>query len=74
MYAAIWLWAVSQGMLLQNWMAGWSMAPVFAAMYFLRTPREERLMCESFGDDYRRYVQQTGRLLPRIRKTREETN
>ena len=39
---------------------------VFAAMYFLRTPREERLMCESFGNEYRDYLRQTGRLFPRM--------
>jgi protein-S-isoprenylcysteine O-methyltransferase Ste14 len=66
MYAAIWLWAIAQGMLLENWLAGWSVVPAFAAMYFLRTPREERMMCDAFGDDYRRYMQRTGRLWPRI--------
>jgi protein-S-isoprenylcysteine O-methyltransferase Ste14 len=68
MYASIWLWAIAQGMLLENWLAGWSVVPVFAAMYFLRTPREEKLMCEFFGEEYRQYMQRTGRLLPRIRK------
>jgi protein-S-isoprenylcysteine O-methyltransferase Ste14 len=53
-------------MLLPNWLAGWSMVPVFAAMYFLRIPREERMMCEAFGDEYRDYMRQTGRLFPRI--------
>jgi protein-S-isoprenylcysteine O-methyltransferase Ste14 len=67
MYASIWLWAIAQGMLLENWFAGWSMVPVFAAMYFLRTPREEKLMCEFFGEEYRQYMQRTGRLLPRIK-------
>jgi protein-S-isoprenylcysteine O-methyltransferase Ste14 len=66
MYASIWLWGIAQGMLLQNWLAGWSVVPVFAAMYFLRTPREEQLMVETFGNDYRSYMQRTGRLLPRI--------
>ncbi len=65
MYAAIWLWSVSQGMLLPNWLAGWSIVPVFAVMYFLRVPREEALMCQSFGDAYREYILRTGRLLPR---------
>ena len=65
MYSSIWLWALAQGMLLQNWFAGWSVVPAFAAMYFLRTPREERLMCEKFGDQYRAYMRQTGRLFPR---------
>jgi protein-S-isoprenylcysteine O-methyltransferase Ste14 len=68
MYAAIWLWALAQGMLLANWLAGWSMVPVFLAMYGLRVSREEQLMCESFGDEYREYMHQTGRLLPRMKR------
>src|SRR5947208_4875636 len=27
MYAAIWLWAIAQGLMLQNWLAGWSGVP-----------------------------------------------
>jgi protein-S-isoprenylcysteine O-methyltransferase Ste14 len=64
MYASIWLWDIAQAMLLQNWFAGWAALLGFAALYFLRTPREERLMCESFGEEYREYMRQTGRLLP----------
>ena len=70
MYASIWLWSLAQGMLLQNWFAGWSLVPTFAAMYFIRTPREERMMCDAFGDEYRHYMRRTGRLFPRIRKRR----
>jgi protein-S-isoprenylcysteine O-methyltransferase Ste14 len=66
MYASIWLWAVAQGMLLQNWLAGWSVVPAFAAMYFLRMPREESLMQDAFGAEYIKYMQQTGRLFPRV--------
>jgi protein-S-isoprenylcysteine O-methyltransferase Ste14 len=67
MYASIWLWGIAQGMLLQNWLVGWSVVPVFAAMYFLRVHREEQMMCELFGEEYREYMRQTGRLIPRIR-------
>jgi protein-S-isoprenylcysteine O-methyltransferase Ste14 len=70
MYASIWLWAMAQGMLLQNWLAGWSVVPVFATMYFLRIPREERLMCESFGEAYHAYMRRTGQLWPSITKSR----
>mgnify|MGYP003676856825 CR=1 FL=1 len=72
MYLSIWLWVLGQGMLLQNWLAGWTMLPAFATMYCLRTPREEQLMCEQFGDAYRSYMQQTGRLLPRWRAVRDK--
>ena len=67
MYASIWLWCAAQGLLLENWLAGWYAGVAFGLMYFVRTPREERMMCESFGQEYRDYMRQTGRLLPRIR-------
>jgi protein-S-isoprenylcysteine O-methyltransferase Ste14 len=66
MYLSIWLWAFAQGMLLQNWLAGWSVVPAFAAMYVLRVPREEQLMCEQFGDAYRDYMRRSGRIFPRF--------
>ena len=66
MYASIWIWCLAQGLLLENWLAGWYAFVAFALMYFVRTPREERMMCESFGNEYRDYMRQTGRLFPRI--------
>jgi protein-S-isoprenylcysteine O-methyltransferase Ste14 len=66
MYASIWLWGIAQALLLPNWLAGWSVVVTFAPMYFLRTPREERMMCEQFGEAYRTYMTQTGRLWPRL--------
>jgi protein-S-isoprenylcysteine O-methyltransferase Ste14 len=66
MYASIWLWCLAQGLLLENWLAGWYAMFAFAIMYFVRTPREEKMMCESFGQEYRDYMSRTGRLIPRI--------
>ena len=66
MYAAIWLFGLAQGLLLQNWLAGWSAFVTFAVLYFLRTPREEQMMCEFFGEEYRDYMRQTGRIIPRM--------
>lgn len=67
MYAAIWLFAVAQGLLLSNWLAGWAAVAAFAPMYFLRTPREEQMMIEFFGEEYRDYMRQSGRIFPRWR-------
>jgi len=67
MYASIWLYCLAQGLLLPNWLAGWSAFVTFGLLYFVRTPREERMMCESFGQEYRDYMRQTGRLFPRTR-------
>ena len=67
MYASIWLWGLAQGLLLENWLAGWYALLAFALMYFVRTPREEQMMCESFGEEYHDYMRKTGRLFPRLR-------
>jgi protein-S-isoprenylcysteine O-methyltransferase Ste14 len=66
MYAAIWLFGLAQGLLLQNWLAGWSALAAFAPMYFVRVPREEEMMCQYFEQEYRDYMRRTGRLLPRL--------
>jgi protein-S-isoprenylcysteine O-methyltransferase Ste14 len=70
MYAAIFLFAVAQGFLLQNWLAGWGGFVTFGLLYLIRTPREERMMGEFFGESYRDYIQRTGRLWPRFRRRR----
>jgi len=67
MYAAIWLFGLGQAMLLHNWFAGWSALVSFALMYFVRAPREERMMSEQFGSAYRDYMRRTGRLFPRLK-------
>lgn len=66
MYLSIFLWGLSQGLLLRNWLAGWSALATFSVLYVVRTPREERMMIEFFGEEYLSYVRQTGRLFPRI--------
>ncbi len=66
MYASIWLWSLSQAMLLENWLAGGSALLTFAPLYFSRAPREESMMCEFFGEEYRAYMRRTGRIFPRV--------
>lgn len=66
MYAAILLFGLAQGLLLHNWLAGWSALVTFGVMYFVRVDREERMMVEHFGQEYRDYMQETGRVVPRF--------
>lgn len=68
MYAAIWLFSFAQGLLLENWLAGWAAFVAFGVMYFVRVPREERMMRERFGTAYRGYQQRTGRIFPPARQ------
>jgi protein-S-isoprenylcysteine O-methyltransferase Ste14 len=64
MYLAFWLWAVAQALLLPNWVAGLSGLAGFGTLFFLRIRREERMMEEVFGDQYRSYVSRTRRIIP----------
>jgi protein-S-isoprenylcysteine O-methyltransferase Ste14 len=64
MYAAIWLWAVGQALMLHNFIAGPSALALFAPLYFVRVPREERMMLEHFGEEYAAYMVRTRRVLP----------
>jgi protein-S-isoprenylcysteine O-methyltransferase Ste14 len=66
MYAAIWLWGIGQALLLPNWLAGPAALWSFLPMYLLRVPREERLMLDTFGDEYRAYAARTGRVFPKF--------
>jgi protein-S-isoprenylcysteine O-methyltransferase Ste14 len=66
MYSAFWLWAIAQALLLPNWIAGPAGLVGFGTLFLLRVGREERLMDETFGEDYRRYAARTWRILPGI--------
>jgi protein-S-isoprenylcysteine O-methyltransferase Ste14 len=66
MYSAFWLWALAQALLLPNWIAGPAGLIGFGTLFFLRVGREEALMTETFGDEYRRYMARTARILPGI--------
>ena len=66
MYSAFWLWALAQALLLPNWIAGPAGLVGFGTLFFLRVGREEALMIETFGDQYRRYMARTSRVLPGI--------
>ena len=64
MYSAFWLWAVAQALLLPNWIAGLAGIVGFGTLFFGRIRREERMMLETFGDDYRAYASRTSRIVP----------
>ena len=67
MYLSLWLLVIAQAMILPNYAAGFTGLLSFAILYFQRVGREERMMLKEFGADYERYVQMTGRLIPKLR-------
>lgn len=64
MYSAFWLMAVAQLLLLPNWIAGPAGMIGFGILFFGRVAREEAMMLEAFGDEYRAYMARTARVLP----------
>jgi protein-S-isoprenylcysteine O-methyltransferase Ste14 len=66
MYSSFFLLGIAQLLLLPNWFAGLA-GPVGAGLlYGFRVRREERMMLETFGDDYRTYMAETKRIVPWI--------
>jgi protein-S-isoprenylcysteine O-methyltransferase Ste14 len=70
MYAAIWLVALSQALLLPNWLAGVAGLIGFLPMYVWRAPREEALLSRAFGESYASYARSTPRLFPSLWRAR----
>jgi protein-S-isoprenylcysteine O-methyltransferase Ste14 len=66
MYAAFWLMAVGQALLLPNWVAGLSGLVGFAVLFFLRIDKEEQMMLRTFGEEYRTYMGRTKRIIPHL--------
>ena len=67
MYASQWLWVIAQILLLQNWLAGPLNLVFFIPFYTLRVRAEEKMMLDTFGEDYRACMRQTGGVIPRLR-------
>ncbi|OCP35498.1 protein-S-isoprenylcysteine O-methyltransferase [Ensifer sp. LC163] len=66
MYTSFMLMGLGQALLLSNWVAGLAGLLGFAVLFFLRVDKEERMMLEIFGPQYRDYMQRTKRIVPYI--------
>ena len=66
MYAAFFLWAIAQALLLPNWIAGPAGLVGFGILFGLRVGREEQMMEATFGDAYRAYAARTWRVVPGV--------
>ncbi|NGO55550.1 protein-S-isoprenylcysteine O-methyltransferase [Allomesorhizobium camelthorni] len=64
MYTSFMLMGLGQAFLLSNWAAGLAGLIGFAILFFLRVDKEERMMLENFGPQYRAYMERTKRIIP----------
>lgn len=65
-YAAHWLMAISQALLVHHWVFGLIGLPAFALIFFYRIPREEAMMIKIYGDEYRDYMKWVGGVFPKF--------
>ena len=63
-YAAVWLTGLAQLLMLANWIAGPACLILYLPGYLVRVPREEGMMRDHFGDEYRAYAERTGAIFP----------
>ena len=66
MYASFLLIALAQAFLLPTWVAGLSGLVGLAVLFFMRVNVEERMMSDTFGEEYRVYSGKTKRIIPYI--------
>lgn len=65
-YTAYFLNYIGGGLLAGNWVLTFIPTICFGLMIYLRLGEEEAVMIEKFGDNYRHYMERTGRFLPKI--------
>lgn len=65
LYTGMLGWCVALGLLTANWIFV-GLAVLFIGGLVWRVPKEEQMMLEAFGDEYRAYMQRTGRFFPRL--------
>ena len=64
MYSAFLVYALGQALAVPNWVAGPSYLIAMATLFAFRVGAEERMMLETFGDEYATYMAKTKRLVP----------
>jgi protein-S-isoprenylcysteine O-methyltransferase Ste14 len=66
MYAAHLLWGIATPLMLHNWIAGFAFLALTSIQCLTRIGAEEQMMLEQYGEQYERYMDRTGRILPRL--------
>ena len=66
LYSAHLLWGIAQMLMLHNWIAGFAYLVVIIPRTLMRIQKEEKIMLEKFGDEYKDYMEKTGGLIPRL--------
>ena len=66
MYMTLILLWIAFFLLSSNWFIGMTSLLAYGLIILRRLPKEEKMLLDYFGDDYREYIKNTGRLLPKF--------
>jgi protein-S-isoprenylcysteine O-methyltransferase Ste14 len=64
-YSGMIVWASGLALISANWIFV-AIALLVGAVFFVRVPREEQMMIEEFGEEYREYMKRTGSVFPKF--------
>lgn len=64
LYTAMWFWSAGLALVTACWVFV-ALALLVIVGLWLRVPREEQMLVERFGDEYREYMSRTGRFIPK---------
>jgi protein-S-isoprenylcysteine O-methyltransferase Ste14 len=65
LYAGMLGWSLSLSLLTANWIFV-AVCALSAAGLLYRVPKEEQMMIEAFGEEYKAYMNRTGRFFPKL--------
>jgi protein-S-isoprenylcysteine O-methyltransferase Ste14 len=65
-YTHFWIWVIAQGIILANGLVLAFGIASWGLLYILRVPKEEEMLIAEFGDEYREYMKNTGRIIPKF--------
>lgn len=71
MYLSMWIFAFFEGIVLSNLFIEIFGILTWTNLYFMRVNNEEKMLMDTFGDEYKEYIQNTGRLFPKLTKNKK---
>jgi len=66
MYLYFYIYVLSLGLLSSNILILVSGFMTWTLLYVVRVPDEEKMMIDEFGEQYKQYMKETGRIIPKI--------
>lgn len=66
-YLAFLLMQIAVLFLTSNWLIGFCGIAIIVSVIAIRVPKEEQMLTEQFGDEYRNYIHHSGSLFPKLR-------